>query len=179
MKAVLTALVASVAVLTGCGSADNPKGKGIPPEAAAVLDSRLDEVQRRFDAGINNGNVGACNDIQNDSLKAIARTVAQLPADTDPDIRDTLEAGLQRLQDLTEEGCAGVERPETETTPTETIPPETTPEETETEQTTTETTPSKEPPGQHKKDKENKDGGTTPPDGSGGGLPAPLPEEDG
>lgn len=179
MKAVLTALVASAAVLAGCGSSDGPKGKGIPPESVAALQDRLDEIQRRFDdATDNTPNVGACNDIQSDSFKAVATTVSQLPDDVDPDIRDTLEAGLQRLQKLTEEGCAGVERPTTEATPPATVPPETTPQHTETEQTTTETTPSKEPPGQQKKDK-NKDGGTTPPDGNGGGLPAPLPGEGG
>ncbi len=177
MRATPTALLAAVAiVVAGCGADEEPEGKGIPPEAVAALESRLDEIQRRFDDATENGNVGACNDIQSDSFKAVAATVSQLPEDVDPEVRDTLEAGIQRLQELTEEGCADVEPPETDTTPTETAPPETTPEETET--TPTETTPSKEPPGQQKKDK-NKDGGTTPPDGSGGGLPAPLPEEGG
>ena len=177
MRAKPTALLAAVAiVVAGCGGDDEPEGKGIPPEAVAALENRLDEIQRRFDEATEHGNVGACNDIQSDSFKAVAATVSQLPEDVDPEIRDALEAGLQRLQELTEEGCAGVEPPETDTTPTETAPPETTPEETETDEAPPETTPSKEPPGQQKKDK-NKGGGATPPDGSGGGLPAPLPEE--
>lgn len=174
----MTALLAAAALVAGCGGDDDPKGQGIPPESVTALQDRLDEIQRRFDdATDDTPNVGACNDIQSDSFKAVATTVSQLPDDVDPEIRDTLESGLQRLQELTEEGCADVEPAKTDTTPAETVPPETTPEETETEQTPTKTTPSDEPPGQQKKDEKNKDGGTTPPGQDGGGLPAPLPGE--
>lgn len=182
MRATPTALLAAVAiVVAGCGGDGKPKGKGIPPEAVAALENRLDEIQRRFgDATDETPNVGACNDIQSDSFKAVATTVSQLPDDVDPEIRDTLEAGLQRLQALTEEGCAHVEPAATETTPTETAPPQTTPEQTTTEPTPTDTTPSgKQPPGQHKKDEKKNDGGSTPPPQGGGGLPAPIPGEGG
>ncbi len=175
MRAALTALLAAVAIVAGCGDDNEPKGKGIPPEAVAALEGRLDEIQRRFDdATDETPNVGACNDIQSDSFKAVTTTVSQLPDDVDPEIRDTLEAGLQRLQELTEEGCAEVEPAETDTTPTDTAPPQTTPDETETEpEEETETTPPEQPPGQRKKDKDKGNGGT--PGQGGGGLPAPLP----
>ena len=108
MRATPTALLAAVAIVAaGCGGGDEPKGKGIPAESVAALQGRLDEIQRRFDdATDETPNVGACNDIRSDSFKAVATTVSQLPDDVDPEIRDTLEAGLQRLQELTEEGCA-------------------------------------------------------------------------
>ena len=178
MRAHLTALLGAAVLLAGCGSDDEPEGKGIPAQPAATLQERLDEVQRRFDEATRNGNVGACNDIQNDSFKAIDATVAQLPDDVDPDVRETLEDGLRRLEEQTRQGCADVEPQETDTTPEQAPPPETPPEHTDTEpeETTTETTPSEEPPGQKKKDKDNGAGGT-PPGQGGGGLPAPLPEE--
>ena len=178
MRGTPTALLAAAAiVVAGCGGDEEPDGRGIPAEAVTALESRLDEIQRRFDDATENGNVGACNDIQSDSFKAVATTVSQLPEDVDPEIRDTLEAGLQRLQELTEGGCADVEPPETNTTPSETAPPESTPEETET--MPTETAPAEDGPPEEKekKDKEKDDGGT-PPGQGGGGLSAPVPGDD-
>ena len=178
MRAHLTALLGAAVLVAGCGSDDEPEGKGIPAESAATLQQRLEEIQRRFDdATDSTPNVGACNDIERDSVRVIRSTVASLPNDVDPDVRDTLEAGIERLRELVRDGCADVEPAETETMPEEAPPPETPPEQTATEpeEATTETTPSEEPPGQQKKDKDN--GGGTPPGQGGGGLPAPLPEE--
>lgn len=127
----------------GCGS-DDSSGPGIPADDVAALDERLDEIARRFaDATDDTVNVGACNDIQNDSFKAIADTLANLPSDVDPDVSDALNESFRHLQDLTQEGCTGLEQPQTNT---ETTPEQTTPEVTETEtvpsdQTVTETTP--------------------------------------
>lgn len=137
----LVALLGAAALLPGCGGDDEPKGKGIPADDVAALQERLDEVQRRFDAN----NPGACEDIDNDSFKAIEQTVAGIPSDTDPEIRETLENGLAHLQELTRDGCADVEPTKTETVPEETVPEETVtetvPEETVTEEVPTETTP--------------------------------------
>ena len=138
----IAAVAGAAALLAGCGADDEPKGKGIPAESVAELVKRLDEVQRRFDQGVDNDNVGACNDIESDSIPGIETAVAGLPSDVDPDIRETLENGIQRLRELAQEGCSGVEPAETETTPeetvpqetvTETVPEETVPEETETQ----------------------------------------------
>ncbi len=143
----------------GCGS-DDSEGEGLPPEAVAVLDERLDEIQRRFDDATDESvNVGACNDIQNDSFAAIADTIDNLPDDVDPDVVDALNESFRRLQDLTQEGCADIDEPQTET---ETTPQETTPEETQTQTTPpeqTETLPAPEQP----------DGGTGDGDGDGDG----------
>ena len=172
----IAAVAGAAALLAGCGADDEPKGKGIPAESVAELVKRLEEVQRRFDEGVDNDNVGACNDIESDSIPGIETAVAGLPSDVDPDIREALENGIQRLRELAQEGCSGVEPAETETTPEETVTVETTPTETETTPTETETTPSDEvPPGQQKKDKKKDNDGATPPGQGGGGLPAPLP----
>ena len=113
--------------------------------------------------------MGACNDIESDSFRSISQTVAGLPSDVDPDVRDALEASLDRLRQLTEEGCTDVEPAETDTTPEETIPEETVTE-TVPEETTppeTDTPPQETPPD---------DGGTTTP-GQGGGAVPPAGDE--
>lgn len=169
----LVAVAGAAVLLAGCGS-DDERGPGIPTEAVAAIEQRLDEIQRRFDDATQNDNVGACNDIDSDSFRAIEQTVAGLPSDVDPDVRDALESSLERLRQLTEEGCAEVEPAETDTTPEETTPPETVTE-TVPEETTPETVPEEEKP---EKDKDKKDDdGARPPGQGGGGAPAPLPEE--
>ena len=171
------AVAGAAALLAGCGGDDEPEGKGLPADAVAAIEQRLDEIQRRFDDATQNDNVGACNDIDSDSFRAIAQTVSGLPSDVDPDVRDALESSLERLQRLTEEGCAGVEPTETETTPEETTPPETVtetvPEETappETETQPQQTTPQDRAPQGGGPDGEGppgQGGGAAPPDGDG------------
>ena len=131
----LAALTVGAALLVpaGCGS-DDEKGEPLPADAVAAIERRLDEVQRRYDAGVEDDNVGACQDIEDDSYKAIDDTVEALPDDVDADVRDALEESLARLQDLTREGCSDVR-------PTRTEPEETTPAEAEPPQTVTETVP--------------------------------------
>ena len=167
-------LIAGAAVLlAGCGSDDEEPGPGIPADDVAAIDERLDEIQRRFDAQ----NAGACEDIDDDSFKAIQATISGLPSDTDPEIQKTLEEGLGRLQELTTEGCADVKpaETETETVPEETIPEETVPEETVTEtvppETQPETTPERTTPGQ------GQGGGQGQGQGQGGEGGAQAPEE--
>ena len=194
----LAALGACAVLLAapGCGSSDEPEeGEPLPASAVSALERRLDEVQRRYEDGTNNNNRGACEDIENDSYKAIDATVRDLPQDVDPDVREALEASLARLKDLTSEGCANIEEApvETETAPPDPVVP---PPEPEPEPQPTETTP---PPEEEKpKDEEEpgndgngqgngqgngNGGGTQPgngnqPGGDGGGQPAP-PEGDG
>lgn len=162
----------------GCGS-DDSNGEGLPPASVAIFNERLDEIARRFDdATDDTPNPGACSDIQSDSFKAIADAIANLPSDVDPDVESALKESFRHLQDLTEEGCAGIEEPQTDT---ETTPEETTPEVTETEtvpeQTETQTTPQQSDGGtgngnSNGNGKGNGNGGT-PPGQSGGGVQAP------
>ena len=174
----IAALLGASLLAAGCGSDEEKPEPSIPAASVEELERYLDEAQRRFDSGTEENNPGACADIEDDTFPNIQRVMDDLPSSVDPEVRDTLEDGLARLRELTQEGCSGVEPTETETTE-EPPPPETvtTPPETETTPPETETTPSDEvPPGQQKKD-ENNDGGT-PPGQGGGGTPV-LPEDEG
>jgi hypothetical protein len=154
-------LVVAAALGAGCGGDEETK-PSIPPQNAQELQSRLDEVERRFDAGD-----GACDDIVNDSQPAVESILASMPSSVDPDVRSALNESFDHLFELSAEQCKGDEETTTptetvtettetqttettETTPTETIPTETTP----TETTPTETIP------------------TTPGEGDGGGAGA-------
>jgi hypothetical protein len=145
-------LVAAAGLAAGCGS-DDEEGAGIPVAAAEQLQSRLVEVRNRFEFG-----GGACEDIANDSAPAVDEIIQSLPDDVDPDVRDALRQGFDRLFELSAEQCESEEAqteteaeppPETATTPTETTPTETTPTETTPPETTppdtTEPAPPEEP----------------------------------
>jgi hypothetical protein len=173
------ALACALALLAiaGCSSSDQPKGEKLPRATVAELNQRLGEIERRYADGTENNNVGACNDIQNDSLQAVNTLISGLPDDTDADIRSALNDSFRRLQELTQDGCAQVEKPQTdtETTPQETVTEQTpTTDTTPTETTPTETTPTQTTPGgaKQKPPKQNGGGGTKP-DTGGGGTEAP------
>ncbi len=176
----------------GCGSSDSePEGEPLPADAADQLQRRLDEVERRYLAAVDEGLVDACaKDIPDDSFGGpggIDEIVAALPADVDPELRAAVEASFENLRTLTAEQCADLEPPpETDTVPEEipeeTIPEETIPEETIPEEIPEETVPEETvpeepdftPPGQ---------GGTPPgqggtPPGQGGGAEVPGLEDD-
>jgi hypothetical protein len=146
----ITTLLLAIAVVAtaGCG-ADEETKPSIPADSAQALEARLDEVQRRFDAG-----GGACGDIVNDTQPAVESILASLPSSVDADVRGAVAESFDRLFELSAEQCDDQEQSttptETETTDTtETEPTETTETETtdttETEPTTpTETTPTTE-----------------------------------
>jgi hypothetical protein len=159
------ALVLAAGLAAGCGS-DDEEGAPIPAGAAQQLESRLAEIERRFDfAG------GACNDILDDSQPAVADIIYSLPDDVDPDIRDSLEQSFVRLFELTEQECDEEAGQETET---ETEPPPVI----ETEPETTETVP---PPEEEDEEGDEEEEApppvetappeTTPPDQGGGAVP--------
>ena len=90
-------------------AAPTTEGEGLPPEAAAILDERLDEIAASLRGRAPTaGNAGACDDIQNDSFTAIADAIDSLPDDVDPDMRDAPRARASTAcQDLdASEGCA-------------------------------------------------------------------------
>jgi hypothetical protein len=124
--------LAACLVAVGCGSDD--EGAPIPADIADQLQTRLDEVQRRFDFG-----GGACADIQDDSLPAVEDMLASLPDNVDPDVREALTDGFDRLFVLTDEQCEEPDQTETAEPEPEPVPPETT--ETAPPPETTETTP--------------------------------------
>jgi outer membrane biosynthesis protein TonB len=184
----LTLLLATLA-LAACGGDD--KGKGLPSTTASQLLSELNAVQNRIDQG----SVGACEDVLNESVPALQKEVDGLPDDTDAGLRTALDDSVSNLRSVTEQDCdtkrqkAQDKKPETtETTPTptptETTPPPTTTETTPT--TTTETTPKPKPApkpkdngnGNQKKDDSGGGGGAKAPStGNGGGTALPVDPE--
>jgi hypothetical protein len=166
----ITALAVAVALaMVGCGSSDEPEGAKLPASSVSQLNQRLNEIQRRYDDARNNGNPGACDDIQQDSFSAISQIIDSLPEDVDGKLRDAVTESFANLQQLTRNGCEDVQpETDTETTPTETTPPETTPPETvPTETTPTETTPPETTP--QKQSPNGNNGGSQPQGGNGGG----------
>ena len=198
----LLALAAAAALAaTGCGSsAEEPakRGKGLPQSSVDALDRRLDEVQRRYDDGVDNGNVGACEDIESKSFKGedgidgIDEIVGGLPQDVDPELRTALERSIERVRELTgdcaEQAAANppapVPEPEpvpVEPVPEETVPEETTPEKTKPEKTTPEPKPKPEPKPEPSPAPPPADEGggledRLVPPGQDGGVPAPAPQ---
>ena len=164
----------------GCGSDDEPEGAPIPQQAAADIESRLAEVERRMEAG-----GGACADIQNDTKPAVEQIVASLPSRVDPDVRDALQQSVDRLFELTDQDCdedkgqdtevEPLPPPETETQ-TETVPTETVPPETETVPPETDTDEGEVPPGQDDEPPPGQ-GGDNPGQGNGGGAIVPGDDE--
>ena len=172
-------LLLATLVLAACGGED--KGQGIPQGTASELLSELSAVEKRLDQG----SVGACEDVIDESAPAIQKKLDSLPENTDAELRTALEESFTNLRTLTEQTCderrqeAEDKKKTTETettppptTPTETAPPPPTPTET-TPPTTTETKPKPEP-----KPKNNGNGNKGDGDGKGadgGGAKAPSP----
>jgi hypothetical protein len=132
IKRTTTLLVlAACLVAAGCGSDD--EGKPIPATIADQLQTRLNEIERRFDFGN-----GACGDIENDSRPAVNQLIASIPDNVDADVRRGLQDGFDRLFALSEEQCDQGEQTDTET---DTEPAPTPEPEPEPEPTTTVTVP--------------------------------------
>jgi hypothetical protein len=131
-------LLGACLAAAGCGSDD--EGDPIPADSAAVLQAQLDNVQARLD----NGSVGACEDIltgpRGPNVDAVNQAIATLPDSVDEDVRSGLQDGFDQLFSLVDERCNELreaEQPaetteeppvvtETETVPppeTETVPP--------------------------------------------------------
>jgi hypothetical protein len=160
----LVALLALAAA--GCGGDD--EGAQIPRDQASTLLSRLREADRRI-----NQDPPVCGDLSDDTLPALEDEAANLPEETDEDVKKTVQDGIDHLRSLIDAECAASreERQQEETTTTEEEPPPTTTEE-EPPPTTTEQDP---PPTQTPPTTPPETPPTTPPDngnGSGGqGLP--------
>jgi hypothetical protein len=134
IKRTTTLLVlAACLVAAGCGSDD--EGKPIPATIADQLQTRLNEIERRFDFGN-----GACGDIENDSRPAVNQLIASIPDNVDADVRRGLQDGFDRLFALSEEQCDQGEQTDTETDTEPAPTPEPEPEP-EPEPTTTVTVP--------------------------------------
>lgn len=164
------AIVAAVA-LAGCGGGGgggDPK-PSISPSAVAKLNSRLDVVQRQFDAG-----GGACSDItgsSTDSTRAVIKgDLEALPESVDADTRKALNDSFDRLFRLVDDQCKATTTPaptttqETQSVPTDTHETQTRETQTRETQTQPEKPQKPEKPQQPEKPKGNGGGG----DGGGG-----------
>jgi hypothetical protein len=134
-RTALLALLGACLAAAGCGS--DEEGEPIPSDSAAVLQDQLDNIQARID----NGSVGACEDIlsgpRGPNVDAVEQAISGLPSDVSEDVRSGLEDGFDRLFTLVEERCTELgeeaeaqQPPETEPEPvappetvTETVPP--------------------------------------------------------
>ncbi len=132
--ATLSLLLVTLA-LAACGGDD--KGKGIPSSTASQLLGELTAVENRFDQG----SVGACEDVLDESVPTIQKRIDSLPEDTDSELRSALEESFTNLRTLSEEECDTRRQEAEDKTTTETTPPPTTTETTPPPTTTTETTP--------------------------------------
>lgn len=180
----LALLGACLAAAAGCGADD--EGEPIPTESAALLQSQLDNIEAR----IQNGSVGACEDVlggpRSPNMEPVQQAIADLPDDVDEDVRTGLEDGFDHLFQLVDERCTELrEQAESEQQPagpeTETVaPPETVtvpPPETETvAPPETETVPPPEtetvPPAEEPSEEESDGGGA-----GAGGVIAPPGEQ--
>jgi hypothetical protein len=159
----LLLLLGACLAAVGCGSDD--EGDPIPEDSAAALQDQLDNIQARLD----NGSVGACEDIlsgpRGPNVDSVNQTIAALPDSVDQDVRSGLQDGFDQLFTLVDDRCNELQdeadaQQDTDTseeppvvTETETVPPPETetepPPETETEpppETETQPPPTEEQP---------------------------------
>lgn len=172
LRPTIALLALAAALGAGCGS-DEEQGSPLPEQAVTDLDSRLSEVERRMEAG-----GGACADIIGDTLPAVNTTIQSLPEDVDPDVRQALLDGFNRLFELTGEQCDVEKGQETQPEPLLEPEPETETETTptETETTPTETTPTETTPTTPEEPIEPLEEDPNAEEGSGGAV---TPEDDG
>ncbi|GIK77528.1 MAG: hypothetical protein BroJett022_12180 [Actinomycetes bacterium] len=136
------ALLAAALAASGCGSADTG-GIELPPEAVPAINGKLDEVQKRFEAGKCTGSGSA-----ESSLESLREAVnGDLLKDEDVQLVADLNELLDNLDELIAQQCdPAAPTPPTTTDTTDTVPettdtvPETTTTETTTDTTKTTTT---------------------------------------
>ena len=173
LRTTTTLVLAAIAGLAaGCGSDD--ESIPIPADSASDLARQLDSIESRFQTG-----GGACGDITgglDPNQPAVQSAIDSLPQDVDPDVRQALQDGFDRLFTLTDEQCDETEGQESEPEPvpepepqteTETIPtiPET---ETETVPTLPEESPIEPvPPEEEEPSGDDGSGGAVIPEGEG------------
>jgi hypothetical protein len=116
----LSLLLATLA-LAACGGDD--QGEGIPQGTASELLSELSAVEKRLDQG----SVGACEDVIDESTPAIQKKLDSLPENTDAELRTALDESFTNLRTLTEQTCderrQEAEDKKRKTTETEAPPP--------------------------------------------------------
>lgn len=151
-------------LVSGCGGGSDEEFDPIPARSVEAILTQLDQVEERCDAG----QTGSAQF----QVREIEDKVDALPEGIDPDVREALRDGVERLGQLVEADCAEDEPEETDTQPTDTQT-ETEPE-TDTQPTETETQPEPEPEPEPTTPPPTTPPPTTPtPPSPGGGAPSP------
>lgn len=173
----LALLLVAVALLAGCGGADEP----IPAASARALVRDLDVVEQRVRAG-------ECRQARA-TLRRLDRTAAALPEGVEAGVRATLSGGVDRLASLVQAQCRQKrpkpvvqEKPEPIAPPVDTTPepapepePEPVPEEPAPEEKPKEK-PKDEQPADEEPAAEDRPADEEPkPDKGNGGVPNPCP----
>jgi hypothetical protein len=123
-------LAAASAGILGCGGSSGPD-PSIPPQDAAVLRAKIDEIKANVD-------VGSCL-VAADKTDDLLADIANLPPSVNNDVKQALDEGANNLSELLRDPAKCEGRSETTTTTPSTTAPTTT-EETTTERTQPETT---------------------------------------
>jgi hypothetical protein len=129
------ALATASAGVMGCGGSSGPD-PSIPPQNAAVLKAKLDEIKANVD-------VGSCL-VAADKTDDLLADIADLPSSVDNDVKQALDNGANNLKLLLTDPSKCQGRSETTTTTESTTAPTTT-EETTTERTQPTTTTKTQP----------------------------------
>jgi hypothetical protein len=115
LTALLLGLMCAFAV--ACGESDEGL---LSAGRAEGIQNNLDDLDRAVDRG-------DC-DTAASQIEDLERQIAELPANTDRELRDRLQEGIDNLASIAPEECRGDQETQTETQTTETTPPpETTP----------------------------------------------------
>ena len=136
LRPILLALVvaAASAALFGCGGSSGPD-PSIPPQDAAVLRAKIDEIKANVD-------VGSCL-VAADKTDDLLADIANLPASVNNDVKQALDDGANNLKLMLNDPSKCEGRSVTTTTESTTAP--TTTEETTTERTQPTTTTKTQP----------------------------------
>ncbi len=161
------AVLAAAVVAIGCGTSDTVSIE-LPPETVAAINGKLDEVQKRFEAGKCSGSGSA-----ESSLGALREAVnGDLLKGSDDQLVADLNELLDNLDELIAQQCDPAAPKKSTTAETTDTVPETTdtvPETTETE-TTTDTTKTTTTTTDTTTDTTTTQPPTDPPGGPGGGI---------
>jgi hypothetical protein len=124
-RATTTLILALAAGLAaGCGGGDDEGGDPIPAEQAGALERQLESIQNRFEFG-----GSACTDITDGTdpnTVPVRSAIESLPQGVDPEVRQELERGFERLFELVQAQCEE-DQPAEEQAPVDTgptVPPE-------------------------------------------------------
>jgi hypothetical protein len=139
---ILLLTVACGAIVAGCGGDGTDS---LPPEDAEILLTRLDEVERGMAEGNCEGPRGAQASADLLREQVGDGELARVPDDLDPELRELLVEGANRLSQLVEEECVEAEEPEPEEIETEPAEPPEPPEPADEDEPAEESEPEEDP----------------------------------